>query len=419
MRIKRVLQGTALTALAAAAWMGAGSADASAAVDISLQQSEDDYSYQLSVDATEGEHEIMAAVVKPNKQGKFKVSAWDVYESNSAYIDLSKLNVTKDNYIAIKTDKMAKPDVVEISAASKKNKVKFNAGTSKISEFTVDAGQYKGSLEYRTVTGNWSEMNLNDDLSGYQYQGATLYLRVPAAPAKNEATLKTVTDITDNKDNTETITVKNVGSLPSKEVKLNIGKQANGPKVAVDYVKGIVTIPKNTEYRVVVEGIVGPTTGAVQKDTATPGAILGTAKEGVLEVRKAPVTTTAKGKAGSKWTRVKLEKPVAAGITAATNITTGPAVSVTVSTAGSVNVKYVESRGKINGFSIENKTSVTIDYCVGTPSSDGKGFKALKKDKSATIKKDISGKEVYIRIAGIKNEKKWAGAWEKLADVKF
>jgi len=43
MRIKRVLQGTALTALAAAAWMGAGSADASAAVDISLQQSEDDY----------------------------------------------------------------------------------------------------------------------------------------------------------------------------------------------------------------------------------------------------------------------------------------------------------------------------------------------------------------------------------------
>lgn len=419
MKIKRVLQGTALTALAAAAWMGAGSTDASAAInDVKITTAEDD-SYVLAVVADSDDLEIMVGVAKVSaKDGKAKVSAWDVYESNSAEVDLSKLNVTNDNYFAIKTDDMSAPNFYGIAAAAKKNKIEFNAGTAKITKFESTVGKatapYTGDIEVRTATGDWDSITQSESFANYQYQGATLYVRVPHDA--NKKTEKTeVTDITYKKDNTVKSSVTPLGSLPSKETKLNIAKQANGPKVAVDYVKGTVTLPAKTEYRVVVDSLASP--AAVDAKTIkTPSELLGTSESGVLEVRKA-ANTEKKGKAASKWSRVEIQKPVAAGIEPATGISTGSAVEVTVATAGSVKLQFAKDK-KEAATGLIIKTSADIDYFIGVPEGDAKGFKAIKKGKKVTLKKDlVNGKAIYIRTSGVKKDMKWAGAWEKLADI--
>ena len=200
MKIKRVIQGTALTALAAAAWMGAGS-DASASVTNARIDRADDSSYILSVEAENDDPEVMVGVAKVSKDGKAKVSAWDVYEGNSAEVDLSKLNVANDNFFAVKTDDMDKPMFVGIAASSKKNKIEFNAGSAKITKLQTTVVKtttdYTGDIEVRTVTGTWDSVQQTAEFSKYQYQGATLYVRIPADDNKKTEKLE-VTDITIN-----------------------------------------------------------------------------------------------------------------------------------------------------------------------------------------------------------------------------
>lgn len=418
MKIKRVLQGTALTALAAAAWMGAGSTDASAAVKTKTLSKAADGSYQLNVTADNTDIEIMAAVVKPNKSGGVKITAWDVYEGSTANIDLSKLNVANDNYIALKTDSMTEPVFVGIAASSKKNKIEFNAGSATITKVDASGTEYKDPVEYRTANGNWTSMSLGSNLSNYQYQGATLYLRLPADSAKKTGTLK-VKDITLDKNNSKEIDVDQVGSLPTKEVKLNIAKQANGPKVAVDYVKGTVTIPKGSQYRLVANGATGAAVNQADKAVVTPGAILKGAAKGVVEVRKAAVTEK-KGKAASKWTRVELEQPKALTVTKAT-VVTASAVDATVS-GKAISLQYTVDRKKAanGGLTFENKTGFSVDYFVGSaaPTEYVKGIKAVKDTKKVTIKSLKDNDKIFVRVSGIKKQQ-WAGAWEELLTVKL
>ena len=89
MKIKRVLQGTALAALAAAAWMGTGSTDASAKVSTDDISIEDGIIHMNSDDA-----EIMVSIVQV-KNNQFQIKNWDVYEDGCATVDLSKLNNAK------------------------------------------------------------------------------------------------------------------------------------------------------------------------------------------------------------------------------------------------------------------------------------------------------------------------------------
>ena len=425
MKINRVIQGTALTALAAAAWMGAGS-DASASVTNARIDRADDSSYILSVEAENDDPEVMVGVAKVSKDGKAKVSAWDVYEGNSAEVDLSKLNVANDNFFAVKTDDMDKPMFVGIAASSKKNKIEFNAGSAKITKLQTTVVKtttdYTGDIEVRTVTGTWDSVQQTAEFSKYQYQGATLYVRIPADDNKKTEKLE-VTDITINKKNTAKEKVKQLGSLPSKETKLNIAKQANGPKVAVDYVKGLVTLPAKTEYRIVatVADVVSPTAVGDTKVATTPGALLEGKGKAVLEVRKA-ASTEKKGKAASKWTRVELVKPQAAGFTVTGTISTGSTLEAKAATAGSVKLTFNKDK-KENAASLSMEATGDFDYYIGAPTYDGKGFKAIKGKEAAkkiTIKKTaIDGKDLYVRTCGDKSTQTWAGEWEKITTVNF
>ncbi len=325
MNIKRVFQGTALTAFAAIAWFGDGSANASASVSIQdVVFDEEDISLEVQFSDTE----LMAGIANVDKKRKAKVTAWDVYEpadgsnKGQAKIDLSKFNVTKDNYIAIMTNDMTIPLYIKVAAAAKKNSITFLNSTARISEFKAD-GKSIQEIDYRRATDAWGASGKISELdfSEYQYQGAALYVRKKginelSSAAGDYEKIKNgqVSVIPVGGTKEVSADVYNIGSLPGKETKLNIAKQANGPSVSVDYKKGTVTINKSLEYRVIKES--GTTTyNAVgsKEVKAVAGLLEATetapkADTAILEVRKA-AATNGKGKCASKWTRVKIENP--------------------------------------------------------------------------------------------------------------
>lgn len=428
MKIKRVVQGTALAALAAAAWMGAGS-DASAAIkDVDIVN--DSTGYKLSIEAASSDVEIAVGVATVNKNKEAKVTVWDVYDGNSATVDLSKLNVAKDNYFAVKTNDMATPAFYKIPAAAKKVKAKYDAASAKVSEFTADSADVLKDTEfqYRTVNSDWVSATKDTDLSQFQYQGATLYLRrMPVAPETGKDT-EAIKDITINKKSPVDVIATVLSTLPTKEVKLNIAKQAKGPSVAVDYVKGTVKLKANTEYRFV---------SATQRYAATSNSavdavmaetfIQANEVKGVLEVRTAAVTNGTKSKCASKWTRVDIEKPVALSDSATidnedcSTATTASTIDL-VTTGGALKAQFtVDKQKKANGLALTNGTKISLDYCFSAdkPSAATK-FKVMKASatKPVNIKSaDLATGNLYIRVSGVKADKKWAGEWTSFGKV--
>lgn len=439
MRIKRVLQGTALTALTAIAWFSAGSAGASASVGIQDVIFDEE---GISLEVQFSDAELMAGIAKVDKNKKAKVTAWDVYEpaegtsTGNAKIDLSKLNVTKDNYIALMTNDMESPLYIKLAASAKKNRITFRGDTARISDFKAD-GKDIEEIDYRRTTDAWGASGKVSELdfSGYQYQGATLYVRV-----KGINKLESASDYDSIKDGqvgvvplgstTEVnVDVYNVGSLPGKETKLNIAKQANGPSVPTDYTKGTVTINKNLEYRVIKESGTATYNALGSKEVKTVAGLLeatATAQAedvAVLEVRKAAITN-GKGKCASKWTRIKIENPNELVLDSSSTKDINDATieqPVTISTsAGAImeaGYKLNSKQTEVTHLVLTSKSVDNYEYYIGSqaPSVSDKAIRPIKGGKVVSINKaDVSGKNIYIRLAGDKKVKRWAGAWKQV-----
>ena len=429
MRIRRVLQGTALTALTAIAWFGAGSAGASAAVGIKDVVFDEE---GISLEVQFSDTELMAGIAKVDKNKKAKITAWDVYEqaegtsTGKARIDLSKLNITKDNYIAIMTNDMTSPLFVKLSAATKKNKITFCANTARISDFRADGNDVK-EIDYRRTTDGWGASGKVSELdfSGYQYQGATLYVRVKginnleAAGGKTDDIKNGQVSVVPVGSTTEVnVDVYNIGSLPGKETKLNIAKQANGPSVPVDYTKGTVTINKSLEYRVIKESGTATYNAIGSKEVKTVAE-----DSAILEVRKA-AQTNGKGKCASKWTRVKIENPKELLLDSASTKDIKDATieqPVTISTsAGAImeaGYRLNSKQTEVTHLVLTNKSTDNYEYYIGSsvPGVNDKTVKPIKGGKVVNIKKaDVSGKNIFIRLAGNKKAKRWAGAWKQV-----
>ena len=447
MRIKRVLQGTALTAFAAAAWLGAGPAGASAAVSIADVTFDEQ---NVSLEVKFNDPELMLGMAKVDRNKKAKVAAWDIFEpetgktNGTARIDLSKLSVVKDNYIAITTNDMEIPLYIKLAATAKRNKITFHKDTAKISDFKAD-GKDVTDIEYRRTTDAWTNKTIKISQIGfseYQYQGAVLYLRVPGIDELSKITTGKAGSTDDpykdlKKEQVDINTINNnpaimadvysIGSLPGKEVKLNVAKQANGPSVPVDYKKGTVTVNKNLEYRVIKDsGIVSYAAIAsksVKKVSDILGASDGSAavSSGVIEVRKAPVSA-GKGKSASKWTRIRLEEPKALALASGTadinTLTTDKPLTISTATGAVIEAVYkLNSKNTaVTHLTLTNKTSDNYEYYLGSavPEAGDKAIKTIKGNKTASIKKDdVNGKNIYIRMAGDKKTKRWAGEWTK------
>lgn len=224
------------------------------------------------------------------------------------------------------------------------------------------------------------------------------------------------------------VDVYNIGKLPGKEIKLNIAKQANGPSVPVDYKKGTVTINKNLEYRIIKETGIVSHSAIGSKSVKDVSELLGASdgasavSSGVVEVRKAALTK-GKGKSASKWTRVRIEEPKALGLASGTadinTATTGKAVTISTKDGAIMEAGYkLNSKNTaVTHLVLINKTVDSYEYYLGSsaPQAGDKAIKTIKGSRSVNIKQaDVNGKNIYIRTAGDKKTKKWAGEWTQV-----
>lgn len=469
MKMKKLLQSMAFTAAFAAAFVIAGTVDASAATaltngttpvgNVSVDMKEQTLTFTKIQGASP--KELLVGMGTANAKGAIKIATWDVYDLERdgtkvpapITVDLSKLSNTKVNYVEIKTDDIDDPMVIQIPAVATKNTVTYNAQSN---ELTFKAGEADATtIEYRTAYSDWREVKGVSSgkataFSEYQEQGATLYVRTPGAAADTELVKYTgQTTLTDATSKKELSNVYVSGSLPGKEVKLAIAKKANGPKVTVDYTKAVLTFAKGTEYRILETGTATTPSDPNGYKNAPVSTFL-SAPSGVLEVRTAAVVNNdapKKAKAASKWTRVDVETPAeVANVSKDMNADTaekpieGNDEKVTVGGGGianayvgtskeaaTVTAEYVVKSNKYASVKLTNKSNIVYQISVisgdVTDPEKGKIFtlKAVKGETPGTVSIDkkvaVKGAKVYIREAGVKADQKWVGAYTEFGLV--
>lgn len=475
MKLKTLLQGSVFTA-ALAVCMATGI--------VTVNAADGDFNTagvnSVSIDTTKQElkatgsnGELLVGVGKVNAKKQITVAAWDVYDgTGAATIDLSKLSNVKDNYLVLSANGKDEVAVVKIPAGPKAISAIFDPSTGVIKVGTgAKASEAKSAAaeittdayEYRTSYGTWT--NLLDaskqiDLTKYQKQGATLYVRARGASGQSASSTSTTlsSQATDAEELTyvdsakkeHKVKVYDGAALPSKEAKVNIAATAKGPNVALDYTKGIVTLPKNSEYRGV-----DATSIKWDKENANKPVAVGTAavKANVsdiftklavttdtmtLEVRTAAVDGK---KAATKWNRVKIAKPVAiaSGLLTAGN-TANPESSATAdgkyggkgiaeavvkedaAKDGVLAISYAVVLKK-DVIVIENKGALTYEVVTAAkdataPAADARVTK-IAPTKKVTIKTVADESTVFIRVAGDKKTQTWVGEYTKLGIVDY
>jgi hypothetical protein len=499
--MKKLLQGALVVATVATTWAAVGATDANAATTsttlnslgsgtIAINTANQTLTYTPNTKKSTDKEVLFGvatkATSKKDSKVTFKVAAWDVYDvgSDAITIDLSKLSNVKDNYIELRTDNASAPVIIKIPAVAKATKAALDASTNELTFQTgataKSVANYAGKLEYRTAVGSWADFAEVADgkvaadalVKGYQYQGATLYLRTPgAADAEITETTETGDQNVYVDDQTDVVEKTYVtSSLPGKETKLTIAKQANGPKVTVSYTKATVALPKDTEYRIWnADSKTLPTvdeyTKVTAKETATIADLLkkisDDATSATLEVRTSAITKSKK--CASKWTRVALAAPtevanVTAGDTIAELTTKGSGSNITYSSdtddkttadvveyGGAGVVKAVVGDGDASTITAEYKTTkvkkvdtytnvvltntsdVAYDVIVvkanGAADTAAKAStlaaKTTKGNGTVTLKNVEDGSAIYIRYKGVDKTKTLTGVYTKLGVVDY
>ena len=471
MQLKKLLQGSAFALVAAACAIAVPSVVKAAGVggdtEISKVTMDGD---QLTVVPTNSAKEILVGVAKVKKDA-VTVPSWSSYAvegdvaTKGIKVDLSKLSNIKDNYIALTTPGK-EVTLVKITAADKKVKAKYvvtsgkgglQVGSGSLAAFsaTNDADKY----EYRTAySSEWATVT-DGEFAMYQEEGAKLFVR---AVGKGNADTNGITaeskKETSYKYGDQTVKVLDGEvKLPGKELKITIPAKAKGPKVTVDYAKGIIKFPKDSQYRVVKKGATAvPGTPETSPDSIKMNTLLtGTSDTtGNLEVRK-----KADKKLESKWTIVEIEKEaafvasatgsdvgaglitkaVASGVpsndaakdndveygewnkTTDSDSAKAPELKETSSGTSVLSFEYKQPNAKKKEYNLEIKSTSNRTYeivlATSMPTGDDVKTTKLTSKKPAVLKKVTDSNNIYIRIAGDKKNKKWVSAWGDLGPI--
>lgn len=414
---KKFMTGVAVGAMAlvVAGSTGMTTADAAAikAGDITVDYEE----ATITVKSADKELLVGYPKVKVNESdasaSTVKVSSWDVYAGNTkgTTIDISSLNLTKENYVAIKGTTNTDPVLVKLSVIDKAIKVKYDKNTGAMS--ITASTEAVPAMQYRTTTGAWKEVTEDTNYTLYQQQGATLYFR--AMP--DEAAAVTAAD--GAVANYAVYEAK--GAFAGKEAKVKVSKLSNGPKVAVNYEKNTITIPKGVKYDIYTSKT---TAGADEwKDAADKVVETLVPTEDGLEAGLVAVKKVAEGKLDSKVT-IFAYNAVAAleigkeldDITAYTNIDDNNAIKIE---------NVVSKDNKTTAVKVTNgneAAGATYQVIVAEAEMEQAGLaasttaKTIKPGKNATIK-CAAGQSVYVRIAGDKKAETFASNYVCLGSV--
>jgi hypothetical protein len=355
------------------------------------------------------------------------VKSWDVYEGEEAVVDLSKLNPSKDSYVAIKDESNSEPQLLVFKAETRKFKAVYTPAYTDAAEPTV-AVQVSGAdvkdtaFEYRTAYSGWKELigldEDNEDSSDYVFKGdLSPYIKEGAQLNIRSASVGSDEDgIEDGTYTAQGYKVVVEGRLPSKEFKVKVAAQPSAPKVTADYKKNQYKLAAKTQYRLDYTGewTTVPDNKILTFDKLTVGEGENAKLATVLQSRTA--ADSSKKKAASKITSVNITAPAAApelieqededaadlladiqekataGEVSILDTSAGGTVSPAPS--GNVTVKLDAKKGTI----IKNTLSVSIDVIATT--SSGETVKTVKPNASTSIKY-AAGTTLAIRYSAV------------------
>lgn len=211
-----------------------------------------DYDKTCLVVNAGNEKQILFGVSQINKNNVITTPSWNIYDvpaqGGEVTIDLSFLKRTKDTYIQVKGNSNDEP-VTLCTLAMQKLKLKINSVTK---ELVAKSNTALEGLEYRTIYSGLQKLSASANDAAcypvpdmYWQRGAVLYVRASASKGKQLLSGHGIKD-TDGKD----ISIYSIGRFRGKEVKVNVPKLKNGPKIAADWSKCTVTIPAKSEYRI-------------------------------------------------------------------------------------------------------------------------------------------------------------------------
>lgn len=466
MRLNKIIVGASAFAMAAALSAGVGSADADAAA-VSGSVSDKisiDYANQTLKVAKGDDTKISVAfptVSKDKKVGADKnICTYDV-TSAGVNVDLSTLNVTKDNYVKVWGNKNQTPVIVKIPAATQLGKGTVDTATNKLT--VAKKSETTGvtvALDYAIGNGNFKGQAAGSsaataiDVADYTQLGATLRVRVSASGNADSITTKDAVEYTVGKSATDKVKVYELdGTFAGKEVKVKVAKMANAPKVKVDYTKGTVTLPKGAEYRINEAAKLGASFNAGDKlvltskgtgnADAAKGTVLDFTNGGDIDVR---IAKTDKKPASKYLSFVYNKKAVIAAKTTVSkktttaNITSDDTATVALTVDSQaydkLAVSYArteatyDSKGKTKtatsgAVTIDNSAedTYTYQYVVtnsnDTPAVDVKGIKTVKAKAKVVAKlKNKEDQYVYVRRAAVtKGDVAWATDWVQLVKL--
>ena len=384
--------------------------------------------------------------VKDKKVGADKnLCTYDV-ENKAVNVDLSTLNVTKDNYIKVWGNKDIAPILVKIPAAPLLGKGTITT-TDDTSTLTVaKKGESNGvtyALDYAVGNGSFITQRASNikatsiDVKNYEQLGATIRVRVAASEAVSD--LGNPTEYQVGKSTTEKIGVYDSvkGTLASKEIKVKIPKMPNAPKVKFDYIKCTMTLPKNAQYRINDDAGLGAWTDGdkavleLKGDKKVSGIDIAR-QSGDIDVRTKGTST----KLASKFLACPLGKlpillPAVKPSKSDESLKVNDKADVTFTVTNEdqqLTISYerkaaVGKTATSGAITIDNKNETyAFQYILvkGTsnelPSDDAKGVKNIKVKTSSVIKlKNKDDYTLYVRrVARVKRQIEWATPWVKV-----
>ncbi len=366
-----------------------------------------------------------------------KVKSWDVYtneykpdESNVVTIDLSPLKMTRDSYVAVKTNATEKAYLIHFSPLLSKLKAQYDPETRGITiiDRADNDNECDTYFEYRTANSGHTIYDPDDDfaLMQFEMEGATLYLRELGGYVDDDvlygsgtlaasyiASRQGAVDIAP-----EYVLYDAIGKFAGKELKVKIPKLANGPTASANYNKRIFTVKKGCEYRL--------NTQDSFKATGDASVVVKIGNDaGVLEVRKAEKKLKTKYTSASKLTRYVYP---ATKVPTVTDDSESPVGKKT----DTLSVRYDPTKKKVDFINTDMESPYLIYVVSSGSAAPVAGDKTLLKVSAAksaavpsasstSVNKLPAGSSIYVAYGSVSKNKQrqWASDPILLGTIKY